>query len=439
VADIELDTNDVIAGQTARGTVTLASAAPTGGVAVTLTSSDITRATVPATVIVAAGQTSATFTVTTVASSPEAVVTISAFSTGDPKSVSFSVLLPGVLARLELETATISGGQSVRATVSLTSPAAEGGVPVALSSNNELAAVPATIAIAAGQSNATFTVTTRASSRDVEVTITATAAGSTRTARLAIVEARLTAFEVNPTSISGGLPVRGTASFSGPHSNPTLRMTSSNTAVVPSATVQLSPTSNSFSILTRSTMAERAVTLSVDCCGAVRSTTLRVLPMLFQFQVPQSSPMWGEPNVVDLTTRRFSGVWNSRNTGRENLVTIMMLLPGATPGGGTDWTLVFAAPNNGRLSPGFYRDTRWTLEAGSGAGLDVWSPRDVCLQTTGQFEIFEAVYGPPEPGTIPAIGSIERFHAVFQRTCNFDANRVIAGEISVSALPSTPR
>jgi hypothetical protein len=268
------------------------------------------------------------------------------------------------------------------------------------------------VTIGAGQSSASFTVTTRLTGRDGEVTITATAAGSTRTARLSVLEARLTEFDINPRAINGALPARGTAVFSGPHSNPTLRLTSSDTTVVSSANVQLTPQSNTFSIPTRSTMRERTVTLTLECCGGSFTNTLRVLPMLLQIQVPPGSPLSGEPNFVDLTTRRFSGLWDSRNTGNENLVKIMMLLPGAAPG---------------------------SLEAGLGPGLDVWSPKDSCLQTRGQFEIFEAVYGPSESGTSPAIGSIERFHAGFQRTCNFDPNRVIFGEISVSSLPTTPR
>ncbi len=50
---------------TSTGTVTLSGTAPAGGVAVALTSSDTRKATVPSTVIVPAGATTATFTVTT--------------------------------------------------------------------------------------------------------------------------------------------------------------------------------------------------------------------------------------------------------------------------------------------------------------------------------------------------------------------------------------
>ena len=54
---------NVLEGGTATGTITLSQAAPTGGLTVNLTSSDTTHATVPASVTVAAGATTGTFTV----------------------------------------------------------------------------------------------------------------------------------------------------------------------------------------------------------------------------------------------------------------------------------------------------------------------------------------------------------------------------------------
>ena len=76
---LTLSPTSVAAGDSSVGTVTLSGPAPTGGVAVTLTSSDTQSANVPASgVTVPAGSTSATFTVTTLASAPSSSVTISA-------------------------------------------------------------------------------------------------------------------------------------------------------------------------------------------------------------------------------------------------------------------------------------------------------------------------------------------------------------------------
>lgn len=64
VSSIGLVPSSVTYPTTSTGTVTLDTAAPTGGIVVTLSSSDTTVATVPASVTVLAGQTTATFTVT---------------------------------------------------------------------------------------------------------------------------------------------------------------------------------------------------------------------------------------------------------------------------------------------------------------------------------------------------------------------------------------
>jgi hypothetical protein len=66
-ASVTLNPISVIAGTSVQATVTLSNIAPGGGQLVTLASSNTALATVPANVTVAAGQTTATFTVTTIA------------------------------------------------------------------------------------------------------------------------------------------------------------------------------------------------------------------------------------------------------------------------------------------------------------------------------------------------------------------------------------
>jgi hypothetical protein len=63
---VTLSTNSVQGGQSCIGTVTIGSVAPVGGLVISL-NSNIPAATVPATVTIPAGQTSATFTVQTTA------------------------------------------------------------------------------------------------------------------------------------------------------------------------------------------------------------------------------------------------------------------------------------------------------------------------------------------------------------------------------------
>lgn len=77
LVSISMNPSSVLGGATSTGTVLLTSAAPAGGALVTLSSSNPSVAQVPASVLVAAGATSATFTATTNAVTMNTAITIS--------------------------------------------------------------------------------------------------------------------------------------------------------------------------------------------------------------------------------------------------------------------------------------------------------------------------------------------------------------------------
>jgi hypothetical protein len=91
LASLALDPTTVVGGQTSTGTVTLTSAAPAGGVTVALKSSNTKVAQVPPSVVVAAGATSQTFTVTTSAARRSAAPTISATYSGVTRKATLTV------------------------------------------------------------------------------------------------------------------------------------------------------------------------------------------------------------------------------------------------------------------------------------------------------------------------------------------------------------
>ena len=86
VSGLSLNPSSVTGGSSSTGTVTLNMAAPSGGVGVFLSSS-AAAATVPGSVVVPQGQTSASFTVSTAAVSATNFVTISATSNGSASAV----------------------------------------------------------------------------------------------------------------------------------------------------------------------------------------------------------------------------------------------------------------------------------------------------------------------------------------------------------------
>jgi hypothetical protein len=102
----------VVGGTAAQGTVTLTAAAPVGGFPVTLSSSNPATASVPGSVSVAQGATSAGFTVTTSAVTASTPVTITASAGSVTRTATLTVTPPGQNATLTV-TATGRGGERV--------------------------------------------------------------------------------------------------------------------------------------------------------------------------------------------------------------------------------------------------------------------------------------------------------------------------------------
>jgi hypothetical protein len=190
LSSLSLNPTSVMGGNSSTGTVTLSGAAPAGGAQVTLSSSNTTAANVPSSVTVAAGATSASFTVSTNGVVTSTAVTISATYSGATRSVSLTVTSapppPPALASLTLNPANVFGGQSSAGTLTLTGPAPAGGVRVFLSSDNGAARVPSSVIVPAGATSATFTVDTSFVVISTSAIISASYNGTTRTATLGI-------------------------------------------------------------------------------------------------------------------------------------------------------------------------------------------------------------------------------------------------------------
>jgi hypothetical protein len=189
VLAMTIDPISTIGGGSVRGTVGLATPAPTGGATVFL-SSDNPNARVPASVTIPAGNSATTFTVATsaVIDFNSASITASAGSTS--KSVFLSIY-PDPNAGVTLSSVTPSvsgalGGHSINATLFLSGAAPAGGARVTLTSSNPSAArVPASVTVPTGLGFASFTITTSAVSADTSVTI-AGSYGLTRSATITV-------------------------------------------------------------------------------------------------------------------------------------------------------------------------------------------------------------------------------------------------------------
>jgi len=322
LSSIAVNPSSVVGGSGSTGTLTLSAAAPAGGAVVTLSSDNTTAATVPASVTVNSGGTSATFNVATSTVSTSTAVTIQGNYNG-AKSTVLTVLPASVaLASVSLNPTSVVGGTNSTGTVTLSGTAPTGGAVVALSSSNSaVASVPANVTVVAGNSSATFNVTTSNVASSTTVTIQGNY-GAIKAATLTVTPAAVTAssLTLNPTSVTGGANSTGTVTLSAaaPTGGAAVSLQSSNTAaaVVPaSVNVPAGSTSATFTITTSTVTAGTSVTITATL-GVSRTATLVVNP----------------PVLSTLTRTPTSVVGGNNSTGT-------VTLTGKAPAGGAVVTL----------------------------------------------------------------------------------------------------
>lgn len=270
----------VAGGGSSSATVTLSSAAPAGGLAISL-ASDKAAATVPASVTVLAGQTTAAFTVTTSPVSASTTATLTGTLNGISQSATLTVTPPDLLS-LSLSPASVTGGSSSTGTVTLTSIAPSGGLNVILSSDNAAATLPASVLVPAGQTTATFAVSTVAVGTVTTANIAGTLGSTTKSAPLTINPPGLLSLSVSPTSVVGGNPATGMVTLSSPAPSGGLSVTlsSSDPAAGVPATVPVpaGQSTATFPVSTTAVAASVNVTLSATLNSITRTAALTVTP-----------------------------------------------------------------------------------------------------------------------------------------------------------------
>jgi hypothetical protein len=265
-------------------TVYLNAPAPSTGALVTLTSSD-PSATVPASVNIVAGATSATFGIKTTSVASSKTVTISA-AYGGVKKTAILTLNPVALASLLLyPTAFVGGVPSSSSAVYLNGPAPSSGAVVTLSSSDPSAAVPATVTVPAGATSVKFTITTSNVGATTAATISAACGGVTKTAPMTVNPVGFTSVILYPTAVIGGVTsTANTVNLNGPAPSTgavvTLKSSDASAAVPASVIVSAGATSASFSITTASVAAPVSVTISAAYGGVTKAATLTLNPVL---------------------------------------------------------------------------------------------------------------------------------------------------------------
>jgi trimeric autotransporter adhesin len=141
-------------------TVTLPYPAGANGLTLDLVSSVTAVGSVPATVSIPAGQTTATFTFT---ATDAGTTTITASKVGFLSGQALATVVPPPTLSFTPNSLILGVGRTATVTVQSSVPAGASGLNITLSSSNTgVATVPATVTISAGNSSTTFTVTTKA-------------------------------------------------------------------------------------------------------------------------------------------------------------------------------------------------------------------------------------------------------------------------------------
>jgi uncharacterized repeat protein (TIGR03803 family) len=260
----------IYGGNSALGTVTL-SAAQGSDTIVSLTSNGLT-ASVPPTVTIPAGTTSATFTVTTTPVLSGGTATTGgwvwiACAAGLASQAVPTTVYAAVVHAVSASPSTVVGGVSSTGTVSLSSPAPTGGATVTLSSSSLDAQVPASVYIAAGSLSTTFAITTSPVYSNETLSISASFGGKSVSTGFAIGSSDSAHYvSASPSSVTGGATSTGTVAISSPapSGGTVVTLTSSNPDLqVPvSVTVLSGNTTATFPITTSRVSANESVNIS---------------------------------------------------------------------------------------------------------------------------------------------------------------------------------
>src|SRR3954467_4765834 len=266
---------------------------------------------------------------------------------------------PATLTNLDVNPATVAGGDPSSGTVILSVGAPNGGAVVSLSSSNPfVAGVPGSVTVPATGFTGTFGITTSTVSASTTVTITASYNGNTRTATLTVTPQgpppppTLQSLSLSPSSVTGGNSGGGTVTLSAgaPSGGAVVALSSSNPSVasVPaSVTVGAGATIWGFNLSTSSVSASTAVTISATYSGTTRTATLTVTP---------SAPAGGQTATLSVTATGRSGERGSSSPAGISVAT------------SSNGSASFAVGTAITLSVTNGRDAIWSGACSSGGG-----------------------------------------------------------------------
>ncbi len=294
-----IDPNYLASGGSATASFTGTSAS---GEYATVTSSD-PSVSVPASIYMSPGTSTASFTVSTVPVTQARSVTITVVYSGGTFTTKLN-LLPNMPAALTITPGTLIGSvQNGAGTVTLTAPST--GFYLNLSSSDPAAVVPSSIYIAPGATFGSFPVTTSLPAALAKASITAQFNG----ARLA---QKVSVLPILPSLTLSGLVVTGnvqtctgTVTLSAPSPGVYVNLACSNADASVPGSVYLAPgtMSSSFAVTTPANSSPTALVISATLGDATASATLTVTPItVAALTLTPEAPYGGVDTVTGTVT-----------------------------------------------------------------------------------------------------------------------------------------
>jgi Concanavalin A-like lectin/glucanases superfamily/Bacterial Ig domain len=260
-------------------TVRLSVAAPSNTV-VTL-SDNSALLTSPASVTVAAGASSATFTVTAGTLTTNQSATVTATLGTDSSSVSLTLQAPVLLTGLTCSPTNLGPGSASTCTVTL-NQTAPSSTAVSLSDNSSVLTTPASVTVASGASSATFTVTAGTFTSSQSASVTATLGTSSVSASLSLqASTLLTGLTCSPTTLAPGATSTCTVTLNqaAPSSTAVSLSDNSNVLTTPaSVTVASGASSATFTVTAGSFTSSQSASVTATLGTSSFSASLTLQP-----------------------------------------------------------------------------------------------------------------------------------------------------------------
>lgn len=300
LATLSLAPTQAWGGTHGTGTVTLTGPAPDGG-AIVLLSSTSPYVSVPDSVTVPSGNSSATFDLEfgNVTSSTSATLVASLGSV----SKSASITVKPLLKALTLAPSRVKGGQISTATVRLNGFAPGEGVEINVSTSG-LAEADGTVFVPGGASSVTFPVETAGTSSNTNATVTVSFAGVSRSATLTILASGLQSVSVEPRTIVGGLACEGLVTLDAPagESGAVVTLTATNGVSVPTTvTIPQGERTAGFVGTTPTVKRATKVKIIAQMGRSRKQTALTLLPYLATFTASPTTVFAGGGSVGTVT------------------------------------------------------------------------------------------------------------------------------------------